>query len=94
MAAVASVSRTVTWFGPIVRALAAVQSLPTPNTHELARVVVSAAVGAPGLALPDPVAPMAPEPPVPDESTPVKVTTVIEAVVDGDSVAVTLTPDS
>jgi hypothetical protein len=49
-------------------------------------------VGAPGFALPDPVAPIAPDPFVPDVSTPVKLITVIEAIVDIDNVAVTLVP--
>lgn len=50
------------------------QSLPTPKTHELFRVVTNPAVGAPLAALPVPVAPT-----TPDGSTPVKVTTVIDA---------------
>src|SRR5437870_3986111 len=64
---------------PTVRVVAVSQSLPTPNTHELARVVSSVAVGAPGRAFALPVAPIAPDPFVPDAFTPVKVTTVIEA---------------
>src|ERR1700730_3978777 len=55
------------------------QSLPTPNTQELFRVVTRLAVGAPLAPLPVPVAPTAPAPFTPDVSTPVKVTTVIDA---------------
>ena len=63
--------------------------MPTPNTHELLRVVVSEAVGAPAFALPDPVAPIAPEPLVPDGSAPVNVTTVIDPACADEIVAVT-----
>src|ERR1700730_5629196 len=45
------------WLAPTVRALPAVQSKPTPNTHELARVVTKAAVGAVPQPLPPPTAP-------------------------------------
>lgn len=51
--------------------------------------MVNEAVGAPGSALPVPVAPMAPEPPVPVVSTPVNVITVIEAATLFASAAVT-----
>jgi hypothetical protein len=59
----------------------------------LARVVTRVALGAPDLALAPAVAPMAPEPPVPLVSVPVKVTTVMEAGTLCDSVAFTLTLD-
>ena len=52
--------------------------------------MVRDAVGAPEAALLPPVAPIAPEPPVPDVSTPVNVTTVIEAATLCDRVAVTV----
>src|ERR1700733_14529016 len=81
------------WFGPSVRAVAASWSLATPNTQELSRVVVSVAVGAPGFALPDPVAPTAPEPLVPDGSTPLKLTTVMDEGVACACVAVTVKLD-
>src|SRR5919197_1755199 len=67
------------WLEPGTLAVAVSQSLPTPKTQELLRVVVSDAVGAPAVAFPLPVAPIAPEPPAPEVSTPVKVTTVIAA---------------
>jgi hypothetical protein len=67
------------------------QSLPTPKTKEPPRVVTSLAVGAPGLAFPEAIAPMAPEPFVPEVSTPVKLITVIEETTFCDSVAVTVT---
>lgn len=57
----------------------------------MARVVTSVAVGAPDDPLPVPVAPIAPEPLVPDVSTPVKLITVMDAATDCDSVAVTVT---
>src|SRR4051794_13674456 len=46
------------WLGPAVRAAAAFQSLPTPQTHDPIAVVVSEVVGA--LAVPEPfeVAPL------------------------------------
>ena len=65
------------------------KSLPTPSTQELSRVVVSVAVGAPEEAFPAPVAPTAPEPLVPEVSTPVKLITVIEAATLWDRVALT-----
>jgi hypothetical protein len=74
-----------------VRAMALSQSLPTPNTQELLRVVTSVAAGAPGLAFPLAVAPIAPEPLVPEVSIPVKLTTVMEAAALCDKFAVTLT---
>ena len=76
---------------PNVRAIGASQSVPTPKTHELFRVVVRLAVGAPGLKLPVPMAPTAPEPFVPEVSTPVKLITVIEQPTLLDRVAVTET---
>src|SRR5438093_9900150 len=84
-------SWTFVWSEPTVRGVAPSQSFPTPRTHEFARVVVSVAVGAPVLALADRVAPIAPEPLIPDVSTPLKVTTVIDDVVGCASVAVTAT---
>src|SRR5947208_1914726 len=69
-------------------------SVPTPNTHEFARVVVSVAVGAPLACDADAVAPIAPDPLVPDGSTPVKLSTVIDAATLCDKVAVTVTFDS
>jgi hypothetical protein len=68
------------WFEPTVREVALSQSLPTPITNELFLVVIREAVGAPGLALPVPVVPIAPEPYVPVVLTPVKLMTVIEAL--------------
>ena len=68
--------------------------MPTPNTHELARVVVTVAVGAPVAAFALRVAPMAPDPFVPEPSTPVKLITVIEETTLCDVVAVTTTPVS
>ena len=52
------------------------KSLPTPNTHELLRVVVSVAVGAPERALARGGRADRAGPFVPDVSTPVKLTTV------------------
>jgi len=66
-------------------------SLPTPNTHELLRVVVNWAVGAAEIALLAAVAPIAPDPFVPEVSTLAKLTTVSDAGSDADSVAVTVT---
>ncbi len=54
------------------------KSFPTPKTQELFRVVISVAVGAPEAALPAPVAPIAPEPLVPDTSTFLKLIKVID----------------
>ncbi len=65
--------------------------MPTPNTHELFRVVVSVAFGAPEIALPDAMAPIAPDPFVPDVSTFKKVTTVSEDAAACERVAVTVT---
>ena len=84
-------SCTIVCPDPTVRDAEPSQSLPTPNTHELALVVVSVAVGAPVAALADRVAPIAPEPFVPDVSTPVKVTTTIDETVGCAIVAVTPT---
>ena len=53
--------------------------------------MTSDAVGAAADPLPPAVAPMAPEPLVPDVSTPVKLITVMDAAADCDSVAVTFT---
>ena len=66
-------SSTMVWPVPRVLATALLQSLPTPQTHEPLRVVVSAAEGAPD-------GPLAPET-APSEvmSAPVKVATVIDA---------------
>src|SRR5713226_728999 len=69
------------------------KSLPTPNTHELLRVVTSVAVGAPGRALALLVAPMAPDPFVPELSAPVKLTTVSEEATLCERVAVTAAPE-
>ena len=57
----------------------------------MALVVTSDAVGAPGLAFPVPVAPMAPEPLIPVVLTPVKLITVIEEVTFWERVALTVT---
>jgi len=78
------------WLGPAVRAIALSQSSPSPITQELALVVTREAVGAPGFAFPEPMAPMAPEPLVPVVLTPVKLITVMEALTLCDSVAVTI----
>ena len=75
---------------PAVRLTARSQSLPTPMTIEFARVVTSDAAGAPELELPEAVAPMAPEPFVPAVLTPLKLTTVIEAGMLCEMVAVTV----
>ena len=56
--------------------------------------MVSVAVGAPEVAFADLIAPMAPEPFVPDVSTPEKLTTEIEDVVDREVRAVTVTLES
>jgi hypothetical protein len=68
-----------------------VGSSPTPNTTELARVVVSVAEGAPVVAFAVAVAPIAPDPLVPVVSTPVKLTTVMDDCTDCEKVAVTVT---
>jgi hypothetical protein len=67
------------------------QSLPTPNTQDPLRVVTRDAVGAPEEALLPAVLPIAPEPPVPEVSVPVKLATVIEAATLWDNVACTVT---
>jgi hypothetical protein len=67
------------------------KSFPTPATQEPFRVVVRFAVGAPRLELPVPVAPMAPEPFVPEVSTPVKLITVKEETTLCERLAVTVT---
>src|SRR3954465_2017758 len=85
---------TIVWFGPMVAPVALWKSMPTPNTSELLRVVARFAFGAPPAEFADVVAPMAPDPLVPVVSTFEKLTTVIEAATDCDSVAVTLTPAS
>src|SRR5688572_4250307 len=79
------------WPKPTVRAAAPSQSLPTPKTHELARVVVNVAVGAPLGEFADTVAPIAPDPLTPEVSTPVKLTTSSDDVVFCAIVAVTAT---
>src|SRR5581483_1550201 len=78
----------IVWFAPAVRAIALSQSFPTPITIELLRVVVNDAVGAPGFALPVPVAPIAPDPLVPDVSTPAKLITSIDEATLWERVAV------
>jgi hypothetical protein len=67
------------------------KSFPTPTTKELFRVVTSVAVGAPDGAFPLAVAPIAPEPLVPDGSTPLKLITVIEDDTLCERAAVTVT---
>jgi hypothetical protein len=64
------------------------KSLPTPKTHELLRVVTRLAVGAPEGALFDTAAPIAPDPFVPEGSTPAKAITVIEETTAWDRAAV------
>lgn len=64
--------------------MALLQSSPTAKTQELFRVVTRLAIGAPVAAFPVPVAPTTPE-----GSTPVKVSTVIDAATLWDRVAVT-----
>lgn len=80
---------TIAWFGPTVREIGLSQSTPTPKIQEFVLVVVSVTVGAPLLALAIAVAPMAPDPFVPEVSTPVMLTTVSEDAADSDNVAVT-----
>src|SRR5262245_30472313 len=63
-------------------------------TQALARVVVSVAVGAPEAAFADETAPIAPDPIVPEVSTPAMLTTVSDAADACASVAVTDTLDS
>src|SRR4029077_9975888 len=81
---------TNVWPVPSVLAVGLSQSLPTPTTNELFRVVTSVAVGAPDAALALWIAPMAPEPFVPEVSTPAKLITVSMDETPGDSVAVTV----
>ena len=69
--------------------MGASQSMPTPTTQELLRVVTSDAVGAPDGALADRVAPIAPDPFVPDVSTPIKLRTVTDEAAGCETVAVT-----
>jgi len=71
--------------------MALLKSLPTPKTQELLRVVTMVAVGGPLAALLLAVAPIAPDPPVPVRSTPVKLNTVIDETTLWDRVAVTVT---
>ena len=70
------------------------QSLPTPNTQELFRVVTREDVGAPPGEFPALTAPIAPEPLIPDKSAPTKLTTVIELSTLSERVAVTFTVDN
>src|SRR5439155_15243478 len=63
------------------------QSLPTPQIHEPARVVMSVAVGAPLAALPPMVAPLK------LRSAPIKAATVIEPTYDPLCVPLTVTLD-
>src|SRR6476660_9783162 len=66
------------------------QSLPTPMTQELFPLVVNEAEGAP-VPLPEPVAPIAPDPSAPVELTPEKLMTVMEDCAGKARVAVTET---
>ena len=66
------------------------KSFPTPKTQELFRVVVNVPKGAPDDALLPATAPIAPEPFVPEVSTPAKLMTVIEETTLWDNVAVTV----
>src|SRR4051812_42279820 len=77
---------------PGVLPMALSKSFPTPKTSEFARVVTSDTVGAPFDALAVAVAPIAPDPFIPDVSTPFNATTVIEETTDCDKVAETVTP--
>src|SRR6185436_10848817 len=83
---------TSVWPGPRVRAVWPSQSLPTPITIDLSLVVTSVADGAPTSALVLAIAPMAPDPFVPDGSTPLKLITVIIPATPCESVPVTLAP--
>src|SRR5882762_7475819 len=67
------------------------QSLATASTKELLRVVVSEAAGAPEAPLALAVAPIAPDPLVPDVSTPAKLMTSIDEGTFCERVAVTET---
>src|SRR5258705_766949 len=82
---------TMLWFAPTVRAMGLSKSVPTPNTQDPLRVVTRLVVGAPDAAFPVPVAPIAPEPFVPDGSIPVKLITVIDAATLFERVAVIVT---
>src|SRR5450631_772696 len=75
---------------PSVLATALSKSFPTPTTQELLAVVTSDAVGAPEAALLLPVAPIAPDPFVPEVFTPAKLITLIDATTLWLSVAVTV----
>jgi hypothetical protein len=66
-------------------------SLPTPSTKELFLVVTKVAEGAPDSEFAVPTAPTAPEPFVPEVSTPVKLITVRDDVLFFERVAVTET---
>ena len=70
------------------------QSLPTPNTQDPFRVVVSDTDGAPDELLFPFALPIAPDPLVPLGSAPLKVTIVIDAATLCDKVAFTVTADS
>src|SRR3954447_11390628 len=85
---------TSVWSAAGVCAIGLSKSLPMPNTHELSRVVVSDAVGAPGRALADAVAPIAADPFAPEASAPLNATTVTDPAAAADSVAVTDVPDT
>jgi hypothetical protein len=77
------------WPDPGTLATALSQSFPTPSTIELLRVVVSEAVGAPEAAFPVPVLPTAPEPFVPEVSTPATLATRRDETTFCERVAVT-----
>ena len=79
------------WLGPSWRAMALSQSVPTPNTQELSRVLTRDPVGAPEAALNVAVAPTAPEPLLPPGSAPLNATTVMEAAALCPKFAVTAT---
>src|SRR5579871_5258861 len=79
----------IDWLEPTTREIALSQSLPTPRTQELLRVVTKEAVGAPLVALPEAVAPTAPEPLLPVVSTPLKLIKVKELAAGEERVAVT-----
>ena len=84
-------SRTIVWFAPSVRAVPLLVSLPTPNTQELLRVVVTVADGKPDVEFVPVIAPMAPDPFVPEGSAFLKLKTWINPVREADKVAVTAT---
>lgn len=65
-----------------VRDNALSKSFPTPTVKELFWVVVRLAVGPPPDAWPEPMAPMAPEPLVPEMSIPLKLITVMDDTTD------------